>query len=183
MIFNFFIDSLAKSGNMKRFDFTVLMVTLLCFSVSAQDIVKEMRWGVDNKIYLTMGNDSVIVLKENTLFHNADTVANTTGFTFLPAGLSQSYVNSVSRTDSVTSDSISSKAITLWSALHHNLGGGWPHFVNAILYALETKKLDLTAPILRRPKSSWKPENPSEAWLRTHDWEYYLPTRYERGSA
>jgi hypothetical protein len=175
VIFNFFIDSLAKSGNMKRFDFTVLMVTLLCFSVSAQDIVKEMRWGVDNKIYLTMGNDSVIVLKENTLFHNADTVANTTGFTFLPAGLSQSYVNSVSRTDSVTSDSISSKAITLWSALHHNLGGGWPHFVNAILYALETKKLDLTAPILRRPKSSWKPENPSEAWLRTHEWEYYLP--------
>ncbi len=141
----------------------------------AQYGVKEMRWGVDNRIYLTMNNDSIIELKENTLFHNDDTIPNSSGFTFLPASLSQSYISSVSKTDSVTSDTISTKPITLWSALHYNLGGGWPHFINAILYALETKQLELNAPIMKRAKSSWKPDKPSEAWLRTHNWNYYLP--------
>jgi len=160
---------------MKRLLFIVLIGFGLVLLCHAQNVVKEMRWGNDNRIYLTMGNDSILVLKENTLFHSTDTVANSIGFTFLPAGLSQSYINSVSKTDSVTSDSISSKIITLWSALHYNLGGGWPHFMNAILYTLETRQLDLTAPILTRVSTQWKPENPSEAWLRTRKWKYYLP--------
>jgi hypothetical protein len=64
---------------------------------------------------------------------------------------------------------------TLWSALNAKLGGGWVHFINCLAYALETKKLDLKEPILKRSVTSWKPNPETESWKHTKDWDYYIP--------
>lgn len=160
---------------MKKLVWGLLILLMVCEVAKSQQGIKELRWGTDNKIYVTLPNDSIVALPENNLFHSDDTIPSNTGYTFLPAGLDESFVHSVS-TLSANGDSVATgKKLTLWSALHQTLGGGWPHFTNAILYALETRQLDLTAAIMQRVKTQWKPENPSENWKRTHEWKYYIP--------
>jgi hypothetical protein len=77
----------------------------------------------------------------------------------------------------VNSDSSSSgsKAKTLWSAIHSKIGGGWSHFLNCMLYALESNTVNLTAPLMKRPESNWKPRPMTESYKRTKKWDYYVP--------
>ena len=64
---------------------------------------------------------------------------------------------------------------TLWSALHYMIGGGYPHFMNTVLYALEQDYLDLTAPLMKRPDTQWKPDPLTKTYRRTRHWDYYAP--------
>jgi hypothetical protein len=73
-------------------------------------------------------------------------------------------------------DTISSQSFhTIWSALHNSLGGGWVHFTNCLLYALETEQLSLKEPLLKRPETNWKPNPITESYKRTRKWKYYFP--------
>jgi|GEM_PF-189690 len=78
--------------------------------------------------------------------------------------------------DSVVSKSPSPKSNkTLWSALHQLIGGGWPHFINTMLYALEKGYLELEAPLMKRPDNRWKPDPVTESYRRTRKWDHYVP--------
>jgi 5S rRNA maturation endonuclease (ribonuclease M5) len=44
-----------------------------------------------------------------------------------------------------------------------------------MLYSLETKYLDPTAPLMVRPKTDWKPNPVTQTYLRTREWQYYIP--------
>ncbi|MCG8701678.1 MAG: hypothetical protein MI922_26740, partial [Bacteroidales bacterium] len=42
-------------------------------------------------------------------------------------------------------------------------------------YAIESGYLKLEEPLLKRPESKWKPKPVTESYLRTKNWEYYIP--------
>ena len=170
-----------------------LLVLLICacVSVHAQDeidqsLIKQMSWGVDYKIKLTLKNDSVYFYDVENLHHSDVSRSSTfSGFTYLPATMSDDFIAKLKTRGielGIDSSLLDSTAImnasgdkTLWSALHSLIGGGWVHFVNTLLYALEKGYLNLSSPILLRPVSSWRPSPVTESYRRTHKWKYYVP--------
>jgi len=139
--------------------------------------ITEMRWGLDYQIYMKMANDSSYMLEVSDLFHITPNAANeySTEFVYYPVNLGEGFINSVKDRNSSSADGADQKSKTLWSALHQSLGSGWVHFTNCLLYALETENLKLTAPLMKRPETDWKPDPPTETYLRTRKWEFYAP--------
>lgn len=169
---------------MKRF--LILLIWLLYSFVahSQEDRIKSMRWGMDYKIYLEMQNDSSYVFNIDDLFHTPTNDQNDNNIIYYPVVLGESFLNQLKEreiiSDSVThasqkSGSVHENYTTLWSALHNTLDGNLVHFMNCLIYSLETRQLSLTAPLLKRPDTKWKPKPVTKTYKRTHKWNYYLP--------
>lgn len=143
--------------------------------------IKDMRWGLDYKINLTLANDSVYSINVEDIIHSKTLTDDTVGgdFVYYPVMLAKDFVEKLKQSNPNISDTIatpSGKPASLWSALHGSIGGGWLHFVNCLLYSLDTKYLNLTSPLMERPKTKWKPKPVTPTYMRTKDWSYYIPT-------
>lgn len=157
-----------KYKHMKK----IVAAGFLCINsilLSAQ--IAEMNWELDYKIYLKLANDSNFTYDIREAFHVQDSKENlATDFIFYPVNPGENFKNDL------PADTLNPASLkTLWSALHAKTGGGWIHFTNCMAYALETQKLDLTSPLMVRPKSSWKPNPITESYKRTKNWKYYIP--------
>jgi len=150
--------------------------------------VQDMRWGEDYNIYLTLTNDSGFVLKVDELYHpeTLETGDAVETYTYYPVSLSGEFINELqqrlarqNQLEKTNQKSISYN--TLWSSFHENLGGGWAHFVNCLLYSFETGNLHLNAPLMKRPQTNWRPVPVTESYLNTRKWEYYAP--FDQGIA
>lgn len=132
--------------------------------------ITEMKWELDYEIYLKLANDSNYTYDIREAFHVTDTKTDyTSDFVFYPVSPGSDYINDVPKQEAGVQFN------TLWSALNAKVGGGWIHFTNCIAYALETQKLDLTSPLMKRPESNWKPSPMTESYRRTKNWMYYVP--------
>jgi hypothetical protein len=126
-------------------------------------------------------NDSTYSYDPRQLFHVGQRAGGEfqTEFVYYPVNFGDDYIVDIQTANEDTIDNTrrdSAKHVnTLWSSLHYSLGGGWVHFANCMLYALEREYLDLTAPLMKRPDSKWKPDPPTESYLRTKKWDYYVP--------
>ncbi len=137
--------------------------------------VSELTWELDYEIFLKLENDSDYRFDIRQLFHvKPDNRNFSTDYVYYPVNPGQEYINRVN-TINENEDSYKETYTTLWSALHDILGGGWVHFTNCLMYALETGYLDLTAPLMKRPDSKWKPRPVTESFKRTKKWNYYIP--------
>ena len=136
--------------------------------------ISEIKWELDYQIFLKMANDSSYNYDIRQLFHIPKNETDfATDYIYYPVNLGIEYINDVNnRNDSLLSGS---GYRTLWSALHESVGGGWVHFTNCLLYALETGHLSLTAPLMQRIRTKWKPNPVTDSYLRTKKWKYYTP--------
>jgi hypothetical protein len=168
---------------MRKLSLLFVMFLLLLGCVQAQkqfqgSLIDKMRWGRDFKLYLELNNDSNYIMDIKEL-HHVNTENNKDGddFTYYPVRLDPEFVKKLkaksyaSQRDTV----IATSNKTLWSSLHGDIGGGWVHFINCMLYSLETQQLRLTAPLMKRPESDWKPRPITESYRRTRRWDYYVP--------
>jgi hypothetical protein len=153
-----------------------------CQVIANKSFIKDMKWGIDYSINLTLYNDSSYTIQIKDMIHSQtvnDSLQN--GFVYYPVMLARDFVDKLKESKNLeisstaTSSDNSSKPLTLWGALHNPIGGGWVHFINCMLYALETRYLSLTAPLMERPKTSWKPKPMTKTYKRTHKWKYYVP--------
>ena len=137
--------------------------------------VDEIKWELDYGIYLRMTNDSAYQYDIRELFHVKDEKMQATSeFVLYPVNLGEEYVYGIAALNQ--GEYIPATPFrTLWAALHASVGGGWVHFNNCLLYALETRYIDLTAPLMKRAATTWKPDPVTESWRRTRHWEYYMP--------
>jgi len=136
--------------------------------------ISEIKWELDYQIFLKMANDSSYHYDIRQLFHIPKNETDfVTDYIYYPVNLGIEYINDVNnRNDSLIS---SSGYKTLWGALHESVGGGWVHFTNCLLYALEKGHLSLTAPLMQRIRTKWKPKPVTDSYLRTKKWKYYTP--------
>ncbi len=186
-VINFANFTEGKPKGMKRLISVVIIVlsaTVVAYSQHGlQPTIAAMRWGADYKLHVKLANDSDYVVDVRGLYHTGkdlfvDTTDNST--TYYPVTLDKEFVdyikskriyNDETRADSSTQPSYK----TLWSALHGNLGGGYIHFINCMVYALESQNLRLTDPILMRPATKWKPKPMTQSYKRTRKWTYFYP--------
>ncbi len=150
-----------------------------------QPTIAAMKWGVDYKLHVRLANDSAYVVDVRGLYHTGrDLFVDTTdnSATYYPVTLDREFVDYIKSKKIDTSDSLSladsnrtASYKTLWSALHSNLGGGYIHFVNCLIYALESQNLKLNDPIFKRPATRWKPNPVTQSYKRTHKWSYFYP--------
>ena len=137
--------------------------------------VAEIKWQLDYDIYLRMANDSAYTFDIRELFHVKDEKLQTASeFILYPVSLGEDYVNGIAALNPGESGP-AGPFKTLWSALHASVGGGWVHFNNCLLYALETHYLQLKATLMKRPATKWKPNPVTGSYLRTRHWDYYTP--------
>ncbi|MFC2151378.1 hypothetical protein ACFLSE_02530 [Bacteroidota bacterium] len=137
-----------------------------------------MKWDKDFQIHITLANDSNYILDIKELHHTNVAEDGSTSFTYLPTRLENEFVQKLKQTEVETNlnqENIKESNKTLWSALHNSIGGGWVHFINCLLYSLETGYLDIIAPLMIRPESDWKPNPMTESYKRTKKWRYYVP--------
>jgi hypothetical protein len=144
-------------------------------------LIERMSWGKDLKIYIELSNDSNYILDIKELPHSQILNDSTNNdFTYYPVRLSNDFIDKLKQKE-YSSDydtsvyQVQNTNKTLWSALHNSIGGGWIHFVNCLLFALETDNLSITAPLMKRPESKWKPSPVTESYKRTRKWDYYVP--------
>lgn len=154
------------------------------FNSSGQETpmeIKKMDWKNDYDLHIELGNDSNYVYNVKALFHyNAESYSNKDEVTYYPVSIDRTFIEQLKQKEIAMNnqDSIQTtdkKAVTLWSAIHTSIGGGWVHFMNCVLYALETKQIDITSPLMLRPESNWKPKPMTETFKRTKKWDYYVP--------
>jgi hypothetical protein len=162
--------------------FLLYLFTFFPRVIAQQPMIKNMEWGSQMKIHLELSNDSSYLLEADRLPHTSKTFGQRTdGYTYYPARLSDEFIDQlkdirIEALDTLHDDSLRQVSDrTLWSALHHLIGGGYPHFMNTLLYALERRFLDLTAPLMKRPETSWKPDPLTKTYRRTRKWDYYIP--------
>ncbi|MFP3859730.1 MAG: hypothetical protein ACLFUW_02815 [Bacteroidales bacterium] len=145
--------------------------------------IKSMEWGSNLKINLQLTNDSSYTLNVDTLYHTDQTVGRRSKkYTHYPARLSEEFITQLEQieidsfnvSDNKTSN-VDVTGATLWSSLHHLIGGEWAHFTNTILYALEKNYLQLKAPLMKRPETNWRPSPMTESYKRTRRWDYFVP--------
>ena len=163
---------------MKSILCSVLLLIAVFSSVLGQaDLLGDkasMRWELDYQIYIDIANDTTYTYDIKSLFHVKENTSDyKSEFVYYPVNLGDEYINSLK--DQHNDTLVSGTYPTIWSALHNSLGGGWVHFTNCLLYALETEQLTLTEPLLKRPETAWKPNPPTESYLRTKKWKYYFP--------
>jgi hypothetical protein len=164
-----------------KFLFTApLLLFFFCLHSLGQGPVKlpqvdEIKWELDYGIYLRMTNDSAYQYDIRELFHVKDERMQASGeFVLYPVNLGEEYIYGIAALNQ--GESVPDVPFrTLWAALHDAVGGGWEHFNNCLLYALETRYIDLAAPLMKRTATTWKPDPATETWRRTRHWEYYAP--------
>ncbi|MDY0198366.1 MAG: hypothetical protein RBR68_11185 [Tenuifilaceae bacterium] len=146
--------------------------------------ISEMRWGRDFKLHVKLSNDTNYVMDVRALHHaeefNAEDAKEAT--TYYPVNLDEEFIEYIktrklkidenTKTDTVPKGNPK----TLWSALHRTLGGGYVHFVNSLIYSLESQQLNLYDPIMKRPVTTWKPKPKTKTWKRTRNWVHYIPS-------
>lgn len=161
---------------MKNFYVYLLVLLPGCVFGQYSSALSTMNWEYDSQIMMKLENDSTYSFDIRQLFHVNDISDDmfNTEFVYYPVDLGDDYIKDV-KGYMPEEPRNPDKPWTLWSSLHHNLGGGWVHFTNCLLYALEKEQLSLTAPLMKRPESNWKPKPPTETYLRTKKWEYYAP--------
>jgi hypothetical protein len=168
---------------MKKFCLFIVIV-LFYSSVKAQvqvsPFIKDMQWGIDYQIHLTLSNDSSFTLNVKDLFHTNSTAdSSSKDFVYYPVMLASEFVNQLNNlkinTKGENESDLANKPLSLWGSLHASIGGGWIHFLNCMTYSLETNYLDPTAPLMIRPKTNWKPDPVTKSYLRTKKWKYYVP--------
>jgi len=139
--------------------------------------IKEMRWEKDSRIYLTLLNDSQYVLNSKDLPHISVTgdLSKREESTYYPVHLSSEYVSFLNVKNEQKEVIQPGSNKTLWTEIHAVIGGGSIHFIHCLTYALETRQLDMRAPLMLRPKSKWKPHPPTQSYIQTHKWHYFLP--------
>ncbi|MCD4833498.1 MAG: hypothetical protein K8R31_06860 [Bacteroidales bacterium] len=160
-----------------------LIIIFVCLFVSFQFAhsqgIEKMQWDKDFQIHITLANDSNYILDIKELHHTDVEDDGSASFTYLPTRLENEFVQKLKQTEVDTTitgeEGYSESNKTLWSALHASIGGGWVHFVNCLLYSLETGYLDITTPLMKRPESNWKPKPMTESYKRTKKWKYYVP--------
>lgn len=166
---------------------------LFCAQVFGQGQgIRKMRWGQDYKLHVNLNNDSTYVMDVRGLYHQKG--ANPLSVsedetTYIPVKLDPDFINLVKSRPLRETDSVAWRALkdtaqhpgrgytTLWSALHFDIGGGYVHLINCLLYALEARQLNLHHFIMERPKSDWKPDPETESYKRTKKWKYYVPLK------
>ena len=172
---------------MKTLYFTALFVlvgVVVCAQNASRPTVSEMKWGLDYNLHVKLSNDTNYVMDARGLYHTGknlftDTTDQST--TYYPVTLDNEFIQylknqKLTGKDEVKYDStLVAPTRTLWSALHSSIKGEYVHFVNCIIYTLESNKLFLTDPIMQRPKSDWKPKPMTETFRRTHKWVFYIP--------
>lgn len=163
------------------------MAFMLNAQVSVSPFITDMQWGIDYQIHLTLSNDSSYTVNVKDLFHtNSSNDSSSTEVVYYPVMLASEFVNQLNSNkvnieNKVETVDQTNKPLSLWGTLHTSLGGGWIHFLNCMLYSLESNYLDPTAPLMIRPKSNWKPKPVTKSYIRTKKWEYYIP--YEQKNA
>ena len=168
-------------------------ISIFCIAVSAtataqRNEISSMRWGADFNIHITFSNDSTSILDVRGLYHSTSTMpqmaVGSEEVTYYPVTLDPEFVDALKnkRIESFGGDTAAAMAFsdtvrakTLWSALHGEIGGGYIHFINCLIYSLESKSLNLWSPFYRRPESNWKPKPMTESYRRTKNWKYYFP--------
>ena len=141
--------------------------------------VTEFKWELDYKVFLKLANDSNFSYDIRQVFHiPKDPINLNQDYVYYPVNLDNEYIEQLKQRSVSVADS-NLKYKTLWSALHASLGGGWVHFTNCLLYAFETGQLSLTAPLMQRPETTWKPKPLTESYKRTRKWKYYVPAEYK----
>lgn len=144
--------------------------------------IKEMRWEKDSRIYLTLLNDSQYILNSKDLPHISltDDLSKREESTYYPVHLSSEYISFLNARNEQKDGIQPGSNKTLWTEIHAVIGGGSIHFIHCLTYALETRQLDLRAPLMLRPKSGWRPDPLTQTYIQTHKWHYYLPlTQHE----
>jgi hypothetical protein len=148
--------------------------------------ISSMKWGADFNIHITFNNDSSTIYDVRGLYHSSapQMAEGTDQVTYYPVTLDPEFISALKnrKIEDFASDSTGNnqqteakKATTLWSALHGEIGGGFIHFINCLVYSLESKNLSLEAPILKRPEPRWKPNPLTESYNRTKKWKLYVP--------
>lgn len=149
-----------------------------------REAIRNMSWGSDYNLHIQMGNDSAYVMDVRALYHERERAANPfqeKSTTYFPVSMDRDFVSYLRQhpLDSVrgSNDSVTpAPYLTLWGALHSQIGGGYVHLINCIIYALEGGQLRLQSEALERPTTQWKPDPPTESYLRTKNWQYSVPT-------
>lgn len=141
--------------------------------------ITEMKWDKGFGVKFKLSNDSNYVFDIKELYHvTSKSPESSEQVIYYPVGFGQAFIDQLKDKkiqDSVHNTHDKSKNTTLWSALHHSIGGGYVHFVNCLLYSLETGMLRVDAQLLKRPESKWKPKPMTESYKRTRKWAYYVP--------
>lgn len=172
---------------MRKFLLTILVATSATIALAQGDAIRSMSWGKDYKLHVRLGNDSSYVMDVRGLYHQGESALHGTGnntTTYLPVALDKEFVRLITAqplSDSLraTTDTTGRKSrntSTLWSALHEEIGGGYVHLINCIIYALESGQLHLQHIAMKRPETAWKPNPMTETYRRTRKWKYYTPT-------
>lgn len=148
--------------------------------------IQEMKWGNEFTVEMRLSNDSSHVYNVEELFHSANFSKNNRDeVVYYPVGLSKSFIEQLKDREISDLDTSSTEYIannkTLWSAIHYSIGGAYVHFINCVLYALETGELKIDAPLMKRPESDWKPKPMTESYKRTRKWNYFVPVSQKYG--
>lgn len=166
---------------MKRYIIPIFL--LICNVSFAQQSISEMKWGKDYKLHVKMYNDTNYVLDIKGLYHAGGIFADTLegSSTYYPVKLDQEFIDYVKHKKIDVDDlhrvdsSQNRSGKTLWSALHADLGGGYIHFINCLIYSLESQQVRLSEPIMLRPETKWKPKPVTDTYRRTRRWIYFVP--------
>jgi len=166
----------------------IIVFSVLFFNGISQEVnrpkISEMKWGADFNIHIQFSNDSTSIYDVKGLYHSPSysKSADSDQITYYPVTLDQEFIDALknrkieSFVDTIkTEKQAVKKGQTLWSALHGDLGGGWIHFINCLVYSYETGQLKNKAPLMQRPESNWKPNPMTESYKRTRKWSYYIP--------
>jgi hypothetical protein len=153
------------------------------FGQSGMSSIKEMRWGKDFNLHVKLSNDTNYVMDVRVLHHVNNNTSNsdTDATTYYPVNLDSEFIDYIKTRKLETDNSFeitspkNKNPKTLWSALHGTIGGSYIHFINCLVYALESQHLNLNDPIMVRPVSEWKPSPLTDTYKRTRKWEHYIP--------
>lgn len=173
---------------MRKAFISIFCIALATTVAAQRNEISSMRWGADFNIHITFSNDSTSILDVRGLYHSSSTMpqmaVGSEEVTYYPVTLDPEFVGALKnkRIESFGGDTAAAMAFsdtvrakTLWSALHGEIGGGYIHFINCLIYSLESKSLNLWSPFYRRPESNWKPKPMTESYRRTKNWKYYFP--------
>ncbi|MBO7477936.1 MAG: hypothetical protein J6U04_08395 [Salinivirgaceae bacterium] len=173
---------------MRKAFISIFCIALTATATAQRNEISSMRWGADFNIHITFSNDSTSILDVRGLYHSTSTMpqmaVGSEEVTYYPVTLDPDFVDALKnkRIENFGGDTAAAmvfsdtvRAKTLWSALHGEIGGGYIHFINCLIYSLESKSLNLWSPFYRRPESNWKPKPMTESYRRTKNWKFYFP--------
>lgn len=152
-------------------------------SLHAQGDIESMRWGSDYKLHVSLNNSDSYVVDVRGLHHESGAPVGEDRIPtmrYLPVAIDKDFLHylkskplALEGIPAEDSARVERSYRTLWSALHREIGGGYVHLLNCIIYALESGHLQLDHVMLQRPVSRWKPDPMTESYRRTRKWHYY----------